>query len=207
MSDNSHSENNKTPSVLLQLEADARHSEDLLSLQYFIVNETRRLLRYRHAVLFRAGGKKDSPFHAIKVSGVTLVDRSIPKIHYIERIVAELKTLHADEQPIKVIFEQLPDELQQDRHNLSLPFPVWVELRLPDGFLIGALWLERETAWNDDELFLIKRLADTMRMLGVILTSTGNSNHGFCHVKLHGPRGFCWLPYSCYLFSILLWGR
>ena len=32
-------------SVLLQLEADTRQAEDLLALQYFIVNETRRLIQ------------------------------------------------------------------------------------------------------------------------------------------------------------------
>ncbi|UJP05608.1 MAG: HlyD family efflux transporter periplasmic adaptor subunit [Nitrosomonas sp.] len=161
MPDKPHSEDNKTSSVLLQLEADARHAEDLLALQYFIVNETRRLLRYRHAILFQAGGEKDHSFQAIRVSGVASIDRSTPKIHYIERIVDGLKTHPAAEQPVRVVFEQLPDELQQDRHHLSLPFPVWVGLRLPDGLLIGALWLERESAWSDDELFLIKRLADT----------------------------------------------
>ena len=38
-------ENNKIFPALLQLEADARQSEDLTALHYFIVNETRRLLR------------------------------------------------------------------------------------------------------------------------------------------------------------------
>lgn len=161
MSDNQYAEDNKTSSVLLQLEADARNAEDLLSLQYFIVNETRRLLRYRHAILFEAIGRKNPRFHAIRVSGVTLIDRSIPKIHAVERIVDNQRTQCPDDQPARVVFEQLPQELQQDRHNLLLPFPVWVSLRLPDGSLIGALWFERETAWNDHELFLIKRLADT----------------------------------------------
>ena len=161
MTDKHNNVDNKTLSVLLHLEADARNAEDLLSLHYLIVNETRRLLHYRHAVLFKAAGQKVSRFHAIRVSGVTLVDRSIPKIHWIERVVDDLRINHIDDQPVRVSFEQLPKELQQDWRSLSLPFPVWVSLRLPDGFLVGSLWLEKETAWNENELFLIKRLADT----------------------------------------------
>ncbi|MCH9639968.1 MAG: HlyD family efflux transporter periplasmic adaptor subunit [Betaproteobacteria bacterium] len=161
MADKQDKEDNNPLSVLLQLEADARRSEDILSLHYFIVNETRRLLHYRHAVLFETVGKKYSRFHAIRTSGVTLVDRSIPKIHWIERVVNDLRTENSGDQPVKVVFEQLPEELQQDWCSLSLPYPAWVSLKLPDGSLVGSLWMEKETAWNENELFLIKRLADT----------------------------------------------
>ncbi len=152
---------NKTLAVLLQLEADARNAENILSLQYLIVNETRRLLRYRHAVLFKTVNSKKSRFHAIRASGVTLVDRSIPKIHWIERVVKHLNIKNMDDQPVSVVFEQLPKELQPDWRSLSLSFPICVFLKLPDGFLAGALWFEKETTWNENEIFLIKRLADT----------------------------------------------
>ena len=161
MTDKLVNEDNKPLSVLLQLEADARKSEDVLSLHYFIVNETRRLLHYRHAVLFKAVGQKKLSFHAIRVSGVTLIDRATPKIHWIERVVNQLKISNLGDQPVKVLVEQLPEELQQDWRDLSLPFPIWVPLNLPDGFLVGSLWLEKETAWSDNELFLIKRLTET----------------------------------------------
>lgn len=153
--------NNKTLSVLLQLEADARNAEDILSLQYFIVNDTRRLLHYRHAILFKAVSPKKSRFHAIRASGVTLVDRSIPKIHWIERVINHLKIKNSDDHPVRVVFEQLPKELQQDWRSLSLSFPICVFLKLPDDFLVGALWFEKEAIWNENEVFLIKRLADT----------------------------------------------
>ena len=161
MTDKRVNEDNNPLSVLLQLETDARQSEDVLSLHYFIVNETRRLLHYRHEVLFKAVGQKESCFKAIRASGVTLVDRSIPKIHWIERVVNDLKTKNSGDQPVKVIFEQLPGELQKDWRNFSLPYPIWVSLRLPDGFLVGSLWFEKETVWSENELFLIKRLTDT----------------------------------------------
>ena len=154
-------EENKATLILLQLEADARNAEDLLSLHYLIVNETRRLLKYRHATLLKAVGQVNSHFQAIRTSGLTVVDRSIPKNQLIERIIHHQRKESSSDLPFQVIFEQLPNELQQDRQSLLLPFPVWVGMRLPNGILIGALWLERETAWSDNELFLIKRLADT----------------------------------------------
>ncbi|GKS68319.1 hypothetical protein W03_03230 [Nitrosomonas sp. PY1] len=155
------SEENKATLILLQLEADARNAEDLLALHYLIVNETRRLLKYRHATLLKAIGLENPSFQTIRTSGLTVVDRTIPKNQLIERIVHYQRKESSSNQPFQVIFEQLPDELQQDHQSLLLPFPVWVGMRLPNGMLIGALWLERETAWNDNELFLIKRLADT----------------------------------------------
>ena len=80
-------EDSKIFPALLQLEADARHSEDLVALHYFIVNETRRLLRYQHAVLLTVTTRSPYRFKAVRISGSTLLDRSIPKIHYIERIL------------------------------------------------------------------------------------------------------------------------
>jgi len=154
-------EENKATLILLQLEADARNAEDLLALHYLIVNETRRLLKYRHATLLKAVGQVTSSFQTIRTSGLTVVDRSIPKNQLIEHIIHHQRKESSSDLPFRVIFEQLPNELQQDRQSLLLAFPVWVGMRLPNGILIGALWLERETAWSDSELFLIKRLADT----------------------------------------------
>ena len=139
-------EENKATLILLQLEADARNAEDLLSLHYLIVNETRRLLKYRHATLLKAVGQVNSHFQAIRTSGLTVVDRSIPKNQLIERIIHHQRKESSSDLPFQVIFEQLPNELQQDRQSLLLPFPVWVGMRLPNGILIGALWFERETA-------------------------------------------------------------
>ena len=150
--------NNDVLSVLLQLEEDARNTEDLLSLHYFIVNETRRLLHYRHAVLFNVTGRKKVSFQAIRTSGATLVDRSIPKIRWLEQVVDALIKENSEDRPIKVTFENLHDSLQRDWQNFSLQYPVWIPFKLPDGFLIGSFWVERESAWNENELQLIKRL-------------------------------------------------
>ena len=162
MTDKQTNQNKSPLAVLLQLEADTRKAEDLLSLHYLIVNETRRLLHYRHAVLFKNAGKKTSRFQAIRASGVTLIDRSIPKTHWIERVINDLMLKNPETKlPHSVTFERLPEELQQDWRSFSLPYPVWVPLKLPDGSLIGALWLEKETAWTKRELSLMKRLTDT----------------------------------------------
>ena len=161
MVDKPQGESNQTLSTLLQLESDARSSVDSLSLHYFIVNETRRLIHYRYAVLFKASGSKNRYFEAIRASGSNLIDRTTPKIHWMEQVIHYLSERNNKEQLVKVVPEQLSAELQQDWNNLSLRYPVWVSLRLPCGSVIGSLWLEREVAWNDDELFLLKRLADT----------------------------------------------
>ncbi|WP_295629069.1 HlyD family efflux transporter periplasmic adaptor subunit [uncultured Nitrosomonas sp.] len=161
MVDKPQGESNQTLSTLLQLESDARSSVDSLSLHYFIVNETRRLIHYRYAVLFKASGSKNRNFEAIRASGSNLIDRTTPKIHWMAQVIHYLSERNNKEKLVKVVPEQLSAELQQDWKDLSLPYSVWVSLRLPCGSVIGSLWLEREVAWNDDELFLLKRLADT----------------------------------------------
>ncbi len=154
-------EDSKIFPALLQLEADARHSEDLVALHYFIVNETRRLLRYQHAVLLTVTTRSPYRFKAVRISGSTLLDRSIPKIHYIERILDSLSTTNLRQDPMAIVHDQLPQELQQDWQILTLSFPLCVNLILPNGCLIGALWIEREIAWTEEEQFLVKRLAST----------------------------------------------
>ena len=154
-------EDSKIFPALLQLEADARHSEDLVALHYFIVNETRRLLRYQHAVLLTVTTRSPYRFKAVRISGSTLLDRSIPKIHYIERILDSLSTTNLRQDPMAIVHDQLPQELQQDWQILTLSFPLCVNLSLPNGCLIGALWIEREIAWTEEEQFSVKRLVST----------------------------------------------
>lgn len=161
MTDQKNHGNPEILSALLQLEAAARNTEDLLSLHYFIVNETRRILHYRHAVLLETNAHGKTGFHAIRASGTSLLDRSIPKIQWIERLTNHLVSSTPDNQPVTVTSEQLPETLQKDWNSFSLPFPAWTAMRLPDNTLIGSLWLEKETPWSDTELFLIKRLADS----------------------------------------------
>lgn len=154
-------ENNKIFPALLQLEADARKSEDLSALHYFIVNETRRLLRYQHAILFKVTKHNPCRFKAVRISGSTLLDRSIPKIHYIERVLDCLSTANPQPDPISITHDQLPHELQRDWQVSTLSFPLCVNLILPDSSLIGALWIEREIAWTEEEQYLAKRLASS----------------------------------------------
>lgn len=154
-------ENNKIFPALLQLESDVRQSEDLAALHYFIVNETRRLVRYQHAILFKVTKRHPDRFKAVRISGSTLLDRSIPKIHYIERVLDCLSTANPQRDPISITHDQLPHELQRDWQVSTLSFPLCVNLILPDGSLIGALWIEREIAWTEEERFLVKRLASS----------------------------------------------
>lgn len=154
-------EDNKIFPTLLQLEADARQSQDLTALHYFIVNETRRLVRYQHAILLKVTKRNPYCFKAVRISGSTLLDRSVPKIHYIERVLDRLSIAHLQQDPIEIAQHQLLPELQRDWREFTLSFPLCVNLILPDGSLIGALWIERETSWTEEERFLLKRLASS----------------------------------------------
>lgn len=145
--------------VLLQLEAAARQVIEADALPFFMVNETRRLLNYRQAVLFVAAEGK--PWRVQTMSSLAVVDRDTPMSQWLEQALACLYLPDDDHQARRFQADLLVNDMALDWPEFSLPFVAWAPLCTPAGVLLGGLWLARETPWQDQELALLNRLADT----------------------------------------------
>ncbi|MBK1670371.1 hypothetical protein CKO28_20310, partial [Rhodovibrio sodomensis] len=145
-------------STFLQLERAARHAESVEALGFVAVNETRRLLNFRQAVL-AAGGESARP-RVQAVSGVSVLDRDAPFVRWTEALLADLAG-QADAREVRRIGpDAVPAKRRAGWHEFAGGHALWVPLIAPDGELLGILWMIREAAWSDGDAVLAERLAD-----------------------------------------------
>ncbi|MGM0594532.1 MAG: HlyD family efflux transporter periplasmic adaptor subunit [Pseudomonadota bacterium] len=142
--------------VLLELERSARHARDGDALQHTVVNETRRLIAYRRAVLVDG-----DTLRVRALSGVATVERDAPFVQWLERVCREVAGSEAGSTLGSVRVGKLPDGLQKDWGSFTGGEVLWLPLRHPDGSVSGYLWLDREQPWSEPELVLLQRLAET----------------------------------------------
>jgi len=148
-------------SALLQLEALARKAESVKALQFLVVNETRRLVSYRQAFLFTCRTVSRRRWRVEAASSVPVIARDAPFIRWLESLADSLFTSGPEGSLQRLDAETAPEKLRQVWNDYSLPFALWCPLRLPDGVVIGGLWLARETPWQENEATLVKRLTET----------------------------------------------
>ncbi len=148
-------------STLLQLEGMARDAQSISELQFLIANETRRLIVYRQAYVFRSRRNQRLPYQVEAASSVSVVERDAPLIRWLERVVGTLKSVREATEPICVSETDCPDDLKDEWKEFSFSYALWCPLRLSDKSCVGGLWLVKEGPWLDDELILVKRLCET----------------------------------------------
>ncbi|MCA9472512.1 MAG: biotin/lipoyl-binding protein [Nitrospirales bacterium] len=147
--------------TLLQLEPQARMAQSIKELHFLAVNETRRLLPYRQAFLFKAGANLKSRCQLETASSVPAIRRDAPLTLWLEQ------TLHALRQkegvPEKQLFsaDECPPDLKNGWKEFSFPHVLWCPFILPDKTFLGGLWLAKDTPWQDSEATIAQRLCDT----------------------------------------------
>lgn len=146
---------NQNLSTLLQLEAEARRAESVTALHFLMVNETRRLISYRQAFYISVDQATSPRVEA--ASSLSVVDRNAPLVSWLETAVAGL----ADKQSTHRLDAGSFSERSDSFEKFSLPHVLFCPVQLADGRQPGGLWLARETPWEDSELVLIERLAET----------------------------------------------
>lgn len=154
----------QTPSALttlLQLEGQARTVQTTTELEFFMVNETRRLIRYRQAFLLRAGKNPRAPYEVQAASSVSVVERDAPMMQWLERVIRDIRSRSEVKGPVRVTAEDRPRALQCDWKEFAGPHALWCPLRHPDTSILGGLWLDRDQPWQDNELQIVQRLAET----------------------------------------------
>src|SRR5512134_4788 len=77
-------------SMLLQLEGMVRAAQTQQELQFFFVNETRRLVPYQQAILLIPPTLSTQSYQVQAASSVPVVDRTVPLMQWTERLIRDL---------------------------------------------------------------------------------------------------------------------
>ncbi len=152
-----HQSKTNNVSVLIDLEQGVRRAESLQSLQFLIVNQTRRLIPFDQAVFLSVTDHSVPKVGAI--SNVAAVDRTAPFVHWVERMAAL-----ENKGPDRVIRhsvsqENLSGPNRDDWKTFSPANILWLPLVAPQQGLVGVLWLSRYEPWDEKECVLFDHLA------------------------------------------------
>ncbi|EJN03640.1 HlyD family efflux transporter periplasmic adaptor subunit [Phyllobacterium sp. YR531] len=155
--------------LLLKIEADTRQAETVGELTFLIANETPKLSRARQVFVFTRKGK---PQRVAAVSAMGKVERDSPRIRWIESVVAALEAdigLHEIREFTLPAYCPPDDE---EHKNFPYRFLAWFPLKLRDGYVFGGMLLAREVPWNQTDLVVVTRLAETYSHSWSALTGT-----------------------------------
>lgn len=96
------------------------------------------------------------------VSSVAIVDRKAPMIHWVERVISHLWEGASLQAPGPLSPTHCSKDLQGDWKNFAFPHVLWCPLIGADQQVMGGMWLSRETPWQEGEVQLIRRFAETV---------------------------------------------
>lgn len=151
---------NTSFTMLLQLEGMVRAARTRQELQFFFVNETRRLVPYQQAILLIPPAPSSPRYEVQAASSVPIVDRAAPLMQWTERLIQGLRAISPGSDIRQVSASDCPEELRRDWKEFTPGHGVWCPLKHPDGQLLGGLWLTREQPWADHEVTVLQRIGD-----------------------------------------------
>ncbi len=146
--------------ALLQLEGMVRANGTQQELQFLFVNETRRLVPYRQAVLLIPPTISSSQYEVRAISSIPVVDRAAPLPQWIERLIRELRKSSPSQGMCQVTETECPVELQPEWKEFTAGHGLWCPLKHPDGQVLGGLWLTRDQPWPNHEVTVMQRLSE-----------------------------------------------
>lgn len=145
--------------TLTHLEGQVRAATTLEELQFVAVNETRRLVPYEQAVLLSPTDSDAAHYRATVASSVAVIDRDAPMMVWLEAVVQVVREGQPGDLPILVEQETMPDSLRAGWHEFVHGHVLWCPLKHPDNTVLGGLWIERESPWQENDVTIVHRLA------------------------------------------------
>lgn len=153
MSDHEHQQRQlQGLALLLQLQRKSRHCEDVTTLAFTIVNETRSLLVYRQAALWMAQPSSS----IVAVSGVAVLEAHAPYTVWLKNLAESLSQQLNANLPTPITDIDVLPELANEWRDWSAPYGLW----LPLGNHLGGLLLFRDSEWKETETSLLSELTD-----------------------------------------------
>ncbi len=151
---------NTSFTILLQLEGMVRAAQTQQELQFLFVNETRRLVSYRQAILLASSTSPSQRYDVQAASSVPVVDRTAPLMQWTERLIHEVRKTSVDHDLVHVTADNCPALLKGDWKEFTPGYGLWCPLRHPKGQVLGGLWLTRDQPWAEHELTVLHRLRE-----------------------------------------------
>ncbi len=133
--------------TLWQLGQQARAARDARELGFLLVNDTRQLLPYRQAVLWRARGGVQT------LSGVVQIEANAPYVHWLQALCRLLRA--QTPQGVRAFTSlDLPQDLADSWGDWWPAHALWVGQPGQDGG--GTLWV-RDEPWTEPEQALMQQ--------------------------------------------------
>jgi multidrug resistance efflux pump len=154
---------NTSLETLLQLEGAIRAARTRQELQFLFVNETRRLISYRQAVFLTLPTPSSPQYEVRAVSSVPVVDRAVPLIQWIERLIRDLRQASTSQDIRSVTETDCPPDLLPDWQEFTAGHGLWCPLTYLDELdeqSYGGLWLTRDQPWPEHEVTVLQRLSE-----------------------------------------------
>lgn len=143
--------------TLLQLERDARHAESLVDLGFLIVNDTRKLVSYRQALLWEVD---DAGLLRIAAgSGSSEVEPHAPYVVWAQHFLANRQASGLRE-ITELDASGVDAELRAGWNEFLAPRVLLVPLVSSRGVLLGGMLLAGDHPWDEGHRVLLERLAD-----------------------------------------------
>ncbi len=127
-----------------------REAGDAVELGFIAVNESRQLLPYRQAAMWREGLHR----HVCALSGLSEVDPTAPYVQWLGHVFRHLASRDAKEDFRTLCAADLPETLASEWGAFLPAEALWLTLGEH-----GALLLARDDAWTEFEVRLAQELA------------------------------------------------
>ncbi len=143
--------------ALLQLERDARHAESTVELGFLVVNETRKLVAYRQALLWELDDVGIPKI--VAGSGSSEVEAHAPYIVWANLLLARQKVADLRE-PRQLLATDVEPDISRDWSEFCASHMLLLPLVSPRGDIVGGMLLAADDPWEEGSLLLLERLAD-----------------------------------------------
>jgi hypothetical protein len=141
--------------TLLQLEKAFRNADTAEALAYMLVNDTRGLIVFRQAALWRIDSSE-----VVAVSGLPVIDTNAPYIFWLKRVFKRL-SLDTSGTIRPLTAGDLQDDVADEWPQWLPAHALWLPVSAYGATPQAGLLLARESAWTDGELYLLEHVADT----------------------------------------------
>jgi hypothetical protein len=140
---------------LIQLEADVRRVETEREMVFHLANESRRVLGFRQAFVFRCRRK----WRLAAVSSVSTFDAQAPLNRELLRLVTSLGRQQRNTATITLDLSK--EGAVETLRDYAFPHALWVPMRTRSGVPFAGLLMLRETPWPETVLPLAQRVVGT----------------------------------------------